>query len=370
MFSTSVRYGIVGIVSGPVPAPRQPEVDTQLTTRYPQLAPAEQPTSVHEIAERLFPAYSIQDGLVRLAGCSLDDRLFVRVTFGFSDSSKEAFFDADGTVVESGMVHSLGLTRTKQLARPPIDASSTVARVLESATRWARREWSLAEPPRHVEVAVIWCKYARGKLRFSIGGRGVDLPFSNWARLLTPPPFVCPHTGIRSFRVAATDDGRIVAAEAIARCEETGTKTLQGDLITCAVTGKRVLPIATVPCPVSGEKIIKHAATACSRCKMEVHPGELEGGGCSACRDLAPIRKNDARLARILGEYPDLERWGRWKLHESGTHYWLRGSGWMSFLMLVLDRESLEIVSMAKSSRFRTGWKTVPRERYVDAMKR
>ena len=179
-------------------------METETTTRYPQLAPAEQPTSVHEIAERLFPAYSVSDGSIRLAGCSLEDRFFVRVTFDFAENSREAFFDADGNIVSLPTVHSLGLTRTKVLPRPPADASHLVGRIVESAGKWARRESIASAPPRQMDVAVIWCKYARGKLRFSIHGSVVDLPFSDWARLLTPPPFVCPHTGIRSYHIAAT----------------------------------------------------------------------------------------------------------------------------------------------------------------------
>lgn len=345
-------------------------METQLTTRYPQLAPAEQPTSVHEIAERLFPAYSVHEGSVRLAGCSLEDRFFVRVGFECADMVREAYFDAQGNAVDPTMVHSLGLARTKQLLRPPVEASREVSRVIESATRWARREWSMAEPPRQVDVAVIWCKYAEGKLRFSIRGRVVDLAFAQWARLLVPPPFVCPYTGIRGYHIAATDDGRIVSAEAIARCEETGTRTLHGDLITCAATGKRVLPSVTMPCPVSGEKMVERAATACTQCKMKVHPGQLERTLCAACRSMTPVRKNDARLARILGEHPDLDRWRKWKFWESGTHYWIRGSGWTSYLMLVLERETLEVVSMAKAGRFLGAWKEVPPDRHEDELKR
>ena len=347
-----------------------PHVEIEPKTRYPQLAPAEQPTSVHEIAERLFPAYSIPEGSVRLAGCSLEDRFFVRVGFEFANRSEEAFFDGDGNHVEPRTVHSLGLTRTKELARPPLEASVEVSRVVEAATRWARRELAIPDPPRRMDIAVIWCKYARGKLRFSIHGGVVDIPFADWTRLLTPPPFVCPHTGIRSYHIAATDDGRVVAAEAIARCEETGTRTLGGDLVTCAATGKRVLPAETVPCPVSNDRIVKRAAIECPHCKMPVHPKQLERGMCGACRALGSVRKNDPRLARLLGEYPALDRWRAWKLYESDSKYWISAARWMSRLMIVLDRDTLQIESMAKAPRFRRGWKTIPPDRYEDEMKR
>ena len=348
-----------------------PHVETEPKTRYPQLAPAEQPTSVHEIAERLFPAYSIPEGSVRLAGCSLEDRFFVRVGFEFADRSEQAFFDGDGNHVDSTTVHSLGLTRTRQLARPPLEVSLAVSRVVEAATRWARRELAIPNPPRQMDIAVIWCKYARGKLRFSIQGNVVDLAFADWTRLLTPPPFICPHTGIRSYHIAATDDGRVVAAEAIARCEETGTRTLGGDLVTCAATGKRVLPAETLFCPISNDRVVRHAALECRQCGMAVHPGQLDRGGvCGACRAPASVRKNDPRLARLLGEYPALDRWGSWKLYESDTKYWISAARWMSRLLIVLDRDTLQIESMAKAPRFRRGWKTIPPERYEDEMGR
>ena len=140
--------------------------------------------------------------------------------------------------------------------------------------------------------------------------------------------------------------------------------------MTCSATGKRVLPTATIPCPVSNEKLIERAAVECEQCKMPVHPREVETGDCGACRGLVSVRKNDARLARILGEYPELDRWRKWKLYESETKYWISASGWMSRIVIVLDHESLQIESMAKSPRLRRLWKAIPPERYEDELKR
>ena len=41
------------------------------------------------------------------------------------------------------------------------------------------------------------------------------------------------------------------------------------------------------------------------------------GGRCSACRSLAPVRKDDPRMARLLDEHPLLDRWPRWRIAET-----------------------------------------------------
>ncbi|HBO46172.1 MAG TPA: hypothetical protein DD670_20055, partial [Planctomycetaceae bacterium] len=52
--------------------------DDSLKSPLLMLAPADQPGTVHEMADRLLPAYTIESGTVRLAGCLLEDRLFLR----------------------------------------------------------------------------------------------------------------------------------------------------------------------------------------------------------------------------------------------------------------------------------------------------
>ena len=43
--------------------------------------PAAQPQGVHELSQRLFDTYTVDQGNVHLGGCTLDDRPLLRLTF-------------------------------------------------------------------------------------------------------------------------------------------------------------------------------------------------------------------------------------------------------------------------------------------------
>ena len=64
------------------------------------VAPAEQPTSVAEIAEILFPAYTVDDGRVSLAGCALEDRLVLQLVYEHGGQRLEIYLNAEGKEVD------------------------------------------------------------------------------------------------------------------------------------------------------------------------------------------------------------------------------------------------------------------------------
>ena len=64
------------------------------------VAPAEQPTSVAEIAEILFPAYSVDNGRVSLAGCALEDRLVLQLVYEHGSQGLEVYLNAEGKEVD------------------------------------------------------------------------------------------------------------------------------------------------------------------------------------------------------------------------------------------------------------------------------
>ena len=49
--------------------------------RLMHAAAARQPLSVHELAEHLFAQYKVDGGHMHLAGCSLEDRPFLRLSY-------------------------------------------------------------------------------------------------------------------------------------------------------------------------------------------------------------------------------------------------------------------------------------------------
>ncbi len=315
-------------------------------------APADQPRSVHEIAARLFPAYSIKGGTVHLAGCLLENRLYLRVRRSPGGPGRELFVDPSGELVPGELVRNLGMTNMRELEKPLEPIEDDLSQLVETARGAARRYWPGPVSDGEVETGIVWCKFAEGKLRFTIGESWVDLPFSGWARTLVAPPFVCPHTGAESFEVAATDDGRIVAAEQIEACAETGRWALPEDLVACSVTRRRVLKSLTVACPVSGERLLASAAIECDRCRQRVSPHAVERGACAGCRSLRPVSKADPRMARILGEFPRLDRFGSWRIAETANVYLLEATGWLKRLFLVIDKETLEARRLAAGGRF------------------
>ena len=81
----------------------------------------------------------------------------------------------------------------------------------------------------------------------------------------------------------------------------------------------------------------------CGQCQQPVSPDALTKGQCLACRSLIRVRREDPRLARILDTYPRLDRWRRWWLAEAHQVYIARTRSWTRRLLLVLDKETLEM---------------------------
>jgi hypothetical protein len=215
-----------------------------------------------------------------------------------------------------------------------------------------------------VATTLVWCKQAAGKLRFSFGQQSADLPFTGWARTLAAPPFTCPHTGTVSTHLAMTDDGRISVAQEIESCGQSGRRVLRRELIECSVTGKRVLPEFISTCPVTGEPLLSDELAQCGECRQLVSPQALAGGRCLACRKRESVKPTDARLARVFGEHPLLDRWRNWSLAETRSVYNLTAAGLVKRLLIVLDKETLAVRHVATGTRFGSAWTPVEAERF------
>lgn len=330
----------------------------------PHFAPADQPTSVRQLAERLFSAYTLDDGSVHLAGCSLEDRPFVRWTFEHGGATVEVLVDDHARLVDDDTARRLGLGETVRLEHPPDPTRHPFKCLVDQSRHLVQQRYPAVDLAGSAKTALIWCKFAEGKLRFTFGDGSVDLPFFGWARSLQPPPFVCPHTGKRTFHLAATDDGRIAAAEAVRRCDETGSRVLDADLAICAVTGKTMLRELLATCPVSGEQVARKQLLTCSICLQEVSPHAIDGNACSACRNLRPVAAGDVRLDRVLARYPALAGWSKWRLSETARVYVLRASRWWKRLLVVVDKQSLAPLRLARGRRFQARWTPLERDQW------
>lgn len=326
--------------------------------------PADQPHSVHQLTHRLFNAYTVDGGHVYLAGCTLSDRIFGRLEFRVGDRLFDLMVDGTGAEVPAELCESLGLVNLDPLVRPPRPFDVELSRMIEGAERIAAN--LTAGDSRLVleQATLIWGKFAQGTLRFEIGPQAVDLKFSGWTRTLEPPPYHCPYCDVETFHLAATDDGRIVAANEIRQCEETGRRILSEELIPCAVSGRRIVSELIEVCPVTGQRAFGALMATCPTCRQRVSPGALSGGECLACRNLQEVASSDPRLARLLFEHPQLDRWRHWRMAETATVYILVGSRWLRRLLVVLDRESLEMKIVAAGHRLFGAWEFAKPEQF------
>ncbi len=327
---------------------------------------AHQPMSVHELAEHLFAQYRVDGGHMHLGGCRLEDRPFLRLTFLNTRAMAgghqliHCFGTLDGQLVEQTLCQELELD---QLARWQGRAPRIDEPVAQRWIQLTRQQCQLAdaEPLPLIAATVVWCKYAEGKINFSIGAQSVELPFSGWGRLLAdrrvlPPQYHCPLSGRASYHLAATDDGRVTVAEAIGTCWGSARRVLSSELLTCAVSGRQALPEFMQVCPITGETILSALVQVCSVCQQSVSPRMISQQKCSACRELVPVSKEDPAVARILDTYPRLDRLRTWKMAETLTAQILVGSSAWRRLLIVIDKQTLELLYAAAGSRLSSKW--------------
>jgi len=322
------------------------------SSRVVHSQPRQQPDRVQQISRRLFSAYQIDGGHVHLGGCTLEDQPLVRVTTRLRGIAghglHHSFWHTDGRPVSPALIDALrldDLTRHDQrrnlamgLSAPMLDAIHTAARTC------SLRETGL--PLENVEclvTTIVWCKFAEGKLRFHIGSQAVELPFSDWATTLEPPPYVCPYSGKRGFHLAATDDDRITLADQIEPCSVSGQRVLKSDLAECQVTGRHVLPQYLVTCPVCGDRLLTGQLVTCPVCRQEVSPRAIETTACRGCQRIGRISRHDPRLARLFARYPEFDRWCTFFLSETETCWIVKATGLLRERLLVVDRDTLDV---------------------------
>lgn len=330
--------------------------------------PVYQPTRVHEISQKLFAAYHVQGGNMHLAGCTLEERPILRLSLWtpHSDSRRliHCYLTPEGERLSEEQILRLGLDQLTVRREPP--------RIVPEELRiWRQQAEAIclgdagSSEVEIISTAVVWCKHADGKVAFEIGnGRG-EVGFSAWAKPLVdgvdkPTPFYCPATDRSSYRLAATEDGRISVEEGIATCEATRQRVLETELDTCSATGKRVCRSLLTVCPVTRSRVQKGELLSCSMCQQQVSPTAIKEGRCQACRNLQQVSKDDPLLARILGEHPKLDRRGRWRIAETERVYIVTASALWRRLLLVIDKESLDLIRIAECNRLARRWVDAP----------
>ena len=328
------------------------------------LAPADEPDTAQEIARRMLPAYTVDGGTVRLSECRFVEQLFLRLEFRRGRRTSDLYVDARGRQADPALAAALSGARVVERADCPDVPAERIDRLIQAGVRSARQRLADLPQAELVSVACVWCRFVEGTLEFRFGRRALEAALSGWACLLKAPPVACPCTGRRTFHLATTDDGRIAAAEQIEACAETGRRVLADELVTCAATGQRVVPEAAAVCPVTGQTLLRIEMAPCHTCGQEVSREALDRHRCAACRKLRPVSKADPRLVRLLEEYPSLDRWSGWLLAETATVYVFTARRWLRRVLVVADKETLELRRLAGGSRLFSAWTIVPPSRH------
>ncbi|REK17485.1 MAG: hypothetical protein DWQ42_22400 [Planctomycetota bacterium] len=334
-----------------------------VTSRVAHAVPVGQPTSVRQIAPSLLSAYAVEGGHAHLVGCRLREIPVVEIASAEGESSPESpryyLIDteqAKGELVGDELMRTLGLARLEDAQRPSTIAPNEVATILTTAFEAA----GIAESERpHRNVRIVWCKRVEGKLEFTIGDAAADLGFAGWATVLSPPPFRCPVTGVETFRLAATSDGRIVAAEQLETCTVSGERLPRDETVRCAATDRVVAAHLTSICPASGLPVQTDWMVPCSMCQQKVSPACLESGRCATCRHLEATTAEDPRLLSVVGQFPELVRWRWLSVAESQTSLVVVARGIWQKRLLVIDRASGELRHAARGQRGSRDWKPI-----------
>jgi len=352
--------------------------------------PVGEPAGVADLADHLLSPFDIAEGgRIHLAGCSLDERPLLWVVFQHENLLQEGsqqenspravsqrgdeilqenFFDAAGVELDTSLVASLGLRDVHGQKTPPQDLAWQIPRLSATAKQAVHDLPSPPDgkaPPRFIACVIVWCRYASGKLEVEFGEQSLNIPFEGWARHFADgtrkvPPLKCPHTGIPSYGIVQDDHGRISVKEAVSTCDVTGQRVVQSDLVQCRFTGKRALAEHTDSCSISGDAVLKDQLAVCGMCSQRVNPALIKRGHCRACRSLARVSKSDPRMALILGAYPTLDGWRHWSLAETQRVYILVGRGLVRRILVVAQKDPLEIVRVASGNRFSGNWTDAP----------
>jgi hypothetical protein len=361
-------------ISGDLPiSPRSPHIEwliDRLHALGPAIhsAPARQPASAGEIAERLLPAYRIDGGRIRLSGCSLEDRAFFRIFARSPAGARPQRFvewtiDADGRHVDDRVAAPLGLNDIGPMTgRPPELVPAAITDLTHLAEHGASSENGSLET---IAATLLWCKWASGRLRIEFPRACAEIRFSGWASTLEAPAFICPETGRATHSIGMTDDGRIAAGEEIAVCQETNRRLLRRELAQCSASGLLALAELVETCPITERSVLKRLLATCGVCGEQVSPAAIHEAQCQACRSLAVAAVSDPRIARVLSEFPALDGWRKWRIAETANRYVLVGSSLLKRLLVVLDRATLEPRRVATGGRLNRTWTMLPPEQWA-----
>ena len=317
--------------------------------------PLDQPDRLHEFSASLLAPYSAKNGHVHLGGCALDWVplwRFVFVSEGPEAELTTVFTTANGDRVGPDVIKEAGLDAMSVMDSPPTRDVAPPEFGGEGET---------------LLKTVVWCCWASGKVVAEIDEQSLTVEFDGWAKAIANgsrelPPFRSDGSAATSYRAELDDEGDIGPSEAIEVCCQSGRRLLQTKMLRCPAAGRWALPEHFSDCPVTGVSLLATELVECNMCFQAVSPGVLRSGRCQVCQNLAPVNQDDARLARLIGEFPRLSRWSSWKIGESEQAYILTAGALVRRLLGVVRKEPLELIRLATGMRWIGGWSEVTDE--------
>ena len=331
-------------------------------TKLPVAAVSRDVQRVAELTDSLYSYYHVEGGTVRLAGCQLEDRFFLRLTFLHQSDGQSSLVhlmkDRDGRPIEDDLREVLLLDQLNpaSLIRHDIDEASVYA--------YADRQETERESDSNTEFllgTVVAAKWVDGKLEFVNSDATAALPFQGWAIALrdgadSMPAYRCPVTNIEGFHLAATDTGELSLKVAIDTCQISGRRLLVSQLAKCVVSGRRVDIEGLVKCPISAELLLESELVGCDMCGEMVSPLIIAGERCRACRHLEKVAADDPRIQKIIELNPDMQDCKYWRLAETERVYIAQTIAWWKTRLLVVDKNTLASRRVARANRWHRKW--------------
>lgn len=214
--------------------------------------------------------------------------------------------------------------------------------------------WSELEP---AGALLIQGRFFSGDLVLKTGERRWVLPLVLPAYAAAPPPIACMKSGVKTYHLAVTDDGRFIDADLAAADQETGRIFPRDELVSCAATGRLYRPEFMVQCPILLVPVHDKEIRPCPICRQKVSVLAMKGESCKSCQERTPVLPADERILKIIGRYPKLKSWSKWAISETRDIYNLEVAGALSQAKIFLRKSDLSFLGGARKTRLIGSWK-------------
>jgi len=207
----------------------------------------------------------------------------------------------------------------------------------------------------HVEVRlvnaiILATRMIHGTVRLQSNGAVARVEFDVPSNSPSPPPYLCPVSGEKTYSIGYCSSGVLVAADELEECAVSGRPYARANLRQCSATGKIVHPDHLTTCDITGQPVLPDAVLECSTCHQPCSPVALESGVCIACRTRKPVSRGDPDIERVFAHFPKLTGWRNVFVAVTPALFNLALKGVFGRGLLVLERESLEPRFAAKGS--------------------